>query len=124
MAEGLSVALPLRVDTLDGAYGLNKDLESMANQNLKMVILTNPGERIMSPSFGVGIRRLLFEPATPGTVETIKNRIQLQVKKYLPYIDLVNLRVFMSKTDATSLVVIIKYSIPAANIVKEFSLVV
>ena len=124
MAEGLSVALPLRIDTLDGAYGLNKDLESMANQNLKMVILTNPGERIMSPSFGVGIRRLLFEPATPGTVETIKNRIQLQVKKYLPYIDLVNLRVFMSKTDATSLVVIIKYSIPAANIVKEFSLVV
>jgi|TARA_R110000744_G_scaffold1593_1_gene5665 phage baseplate assembly protein W len=124
MAEGLSVALPLRVDTLDGAYGLNKDLESMANQNLKMVILTNPGERIMSPSFGVGIRRLLFEPATPGTVETIKNRIQLQVKKYLPYIDLVNLRVFMSKTDATSLVVIIKYSIPAVNIVKEFSLVV
>ena len=124
MAEGLSVALPLRVDTLDGAYGLNKDLESMANQNLKMVILTNPGERIMSPSFGVGIRRLLFEPATPGTVETIKNRIQLQVKKYLPYIDLVNLRVFMSKTDATSLVVIIKYSIPVVNIVKEFSLVV
>ena len=124
MAEGLSVALPLRIDTLDGAYGLNKDLESMANQNLKMVILTNPGERIMSPSFGVGIRRLLFEPATPGTVETIKNRIQLQVKKYLPYIDLVNLRVFMSKTDATSLVVIIKYSIPAVNIVKEFSLVV
>jgi len=40
MAEGLSVALPLAVNTTDGAYALNKDLESMANQNLKMVILT------------------------------------------------------------------------------------
>ena len=124
MAEGLSVALPLHISTLDGAYGLNKNLEDMASQNLKMVILTNPGERIMVPAFGVGVRRLLFEPATPGTISIVKDRIQQQVKKYLPYIDLINLRVFMSKTDATSLVIIIKYSIPAVNIVKEFSLVV
>ena len=54
MAEGLSVALPLEVNPNDGAYGVHKDLQSVARQSLKMLILTAPGERIMAPDFGVG----------------------------------------------------------------------
>ena len=38
-AQGLSVALPLRIDARDGAYGLNKNLLQVAEQNLKMIIL-------------------------------------------------------------------------------------
>ena len=60
MAEGLSVALPLRIDPIDGAYGLNKKVSEVASQNLRMIILTSPGERIMYPEFGVGIRQFLF----------------------------------------------------------------
>ena len=119
MAEGISVALPLSVTTADVAYGLHKDLESMAEQNLKMVILTNPGERIMQPDFGAGIRQLLFEPANTNTVEDVKNRIQTQVNRYLPYINLIELNVFVSETDAAALAVSLKYSIPAANIVSD-----
>ena len=51
MAEGLSVALPLEVNPNDGAYGVHKDLQSVARQSLKMLILTSPGERIMAPDF-------------------------------------------------------------------------
>tara|TARA_R100001129_G_C5298429_1_gene241825 strand:+ start:527 stop:949 length:423 start_codon:yes stop_codon:yes gene_type:complete len=121
MAEGLSVALPLAVNTTDGAYALNKDLESMADQNLKMVILTNPGERIMQPDFGSGIRQLLFEPATQGTADIVRDRIQQQVSRYLPYIDLVELQVFVSENDASALIISLKYSIPAANIVSDLT---
>jgi phage baseplate assembly protein W len=37
--------------------------DSLANvkQKLKMLILTNPGEKLMEPEFGVGIRKYLFE---------------------------------------------------------------
>lgn len=119
MAEGLSVALPLNINSVDGAYALHKDLAAMANQNLKMVILTNPGERIMQPDFGAGIRQLLFEPANANTVEDVKNRIQTQVNRYLPYINLIELNVFVSETDAATLAVSLKYSIPAANIVSD-----
>jgi len=119
MAEGLSVALPLAINTTDGAYALHKDLASMANQNLKMVVLTNPGERVMQPDFGAGIRQLLFEPANTNTVEDVKNKIQTQVNRYLPYINLLELNVFVSETDAATLAVSLKYSIPAANIVSD-----
>jgi len=126
MAQGLAVALPLRVDTVDGVYGLHKDLESMAAQNLKMVILTSPGERVMIPEFGVGIRNFIFEPNNPGTKEAITQRIQNQVSKYLPYINLIGIELFspnvMGSSDNTVLILKIKYSVPAANIVSNLTL--
>ena len=86
MAIGLSPKLPLTVDEVDGPYVLNKTLKQIATQNLKMLILTNPGERIMNPRFGVGVRRYLFENNSPAVYDEIRQRIQAQVRKYLNYI--------------------------------------
>jgi len=126
MAEGLSVALPLRIDPVDGAYGLNKTLVDMATQNLKMVILTSPGERIMEPEFGVGVRNYLFAQNSPGLSSQLRDRISQQVSKYLPYISLNNLQVFSPSisgdTDNTRLNIIINYSIPAANVVADLTI--
>ena len=94
MAQGLAVALPLGINEFDGAYGLHKDLISMAEQNLKMLILTSKGERCMSPNFGVGIRSYLFEQNTPGTISGLKADILAQVARYLPYISITDLQVF------------------------------
>ncbi len=60
--KGFSVKLPLSTDKIDGPYVLNKTLESTIKQNLKMLVLTEPGERVMNGNFGVGLKRLLFEP--------------------------------------------------------------
>ena len=53
--SGLSVALPLSVSDVFGPYDLNTTFQDLAQQNLKMLILTIPGERIMYPDFGVGL---------------------------------------------------------------------
>ena len=90
---GLSPKLPLTLDPADG-YALNKDLKELSRQNMKMLILTNPGERMMDPEFGVGagfgvgIAAYLFENNSPSTYSKIEARIQQQVAKYLPYINL------------------------------------
>ena len=128
MSQGLSVALPLRKDAVDGAYALNKSLRDMAEQNLKMVILTSPGERVMIPEFGVGIRDYLFEPNNSQTRDTIRDSIRVQVGKYLPYIRLMSLELFSPQmslqegTDNTALIIKIKYSIPAANVISELTI--
>ena len=126
MAEGLSVTLPLRIDPVDGAYGLNKTLVDMATQNLKMVILTSPGERIMEPEFGVGVRNYLFAQNSPGLSAQLRDRISQQVSKYLPYISLNNLQVFspsiLGDIDNTRLNIIINYSLPAANVVADLTI--
>ena len=128
MSQGLSVALPLRTDSVDGAYALHKSLKDMAEQNLKMVILTSPGERVMIPEFGVGIRNYLFEPNNNQTINTIRDRIREQVGKYLPYIKLMSLELFSPQIslqegiDSSALIVKIKYNIPAANVISELTI--
>jgi phage baseplate assembly protein W len=130
MAEGLAVALPLYIDSVDGAYGLHKGLIDMAEQNLKMIILTSPGERVMEPNFGVGIRSYLFAQNTPGTIATIKSRITNQVATYLPYIVIRNLQVASptilggttTEVDGTRINISLTYEIPAAAVVSNLTL--
>jgi len=72
----------------DGSYGFGMltEIEAVAKQNLKMLILTVPGERIMDPNFGVGLKKYLFEPLNQKTKGRIKSKIMSQAKKYLSYI--------------------------------------
>jgi hypothetical protein len=86
MASGLAPRLPLVFDDVFGPYGLITDFRALATQNLKMLILTNPGERIMDTEFGVGLKSYLFEQNTPSTYSEIDSKIRQQVQKYLPYI--------------------------------------
>ena len=84
--SGISVKLPLNIDSSDGPYALHKDIRGSIKQNLKMLILTIPGERIMDPDFGVGLIRLLFENDTADLRSKIHTRIRTQVRKYMPFL--------------------------------------
>ncbi len=86
MASGLAPKLPLVFDNVFGPYGLIEDFSSLAKQNLKMLILTSPGERMMDTDFGVGLKRYLFEQNTVSTYSDIDAEIRKQVQRYLPYI--------------------------------------
>ena len=88
MASGISVKLPLSISEDDGAYSLNKTLAESTQQNLKMLVLTAPGERVMDPLFGVGLRNFLFEMNEESTYALIGEKIREQVSKYLPFLDL------------------------------------
>lgn len=87
---GISVKLPLARDPIDG-FGLTKTYHEVAAQNFKMLMLTNPGERMMDPLFGVGIRNFLFEPNNEEIEEIIQTRILKQTAKYLPYIEVLEI---------------------------------
>ena len=82
---GYGAALPLRSGTRDG-ISLLATVGETIKQNLKMLVLTSPGERMWDPNFGVGMRNYLFEPLTTSTMGKIDARIKSQVKKYLPYV--------------------------------------
>jgi len=96
---GLSPKLPLRRDFEDG-FMLTKNFLELASQNLKNVVLTSPGERVMDPEFGVGIRRFLFRNDISSVKGEIRGRIKTQVRKYLPYLDIIS--VDISNLDTNS----------------------
>jgi len=90
MAIGFSPKLPLRHDATDGFYALNKTLGEVAKQNLKMLVLTAPGERLMDPAFGVGARNYLFEQ-TREAHNGLSSKILEQVRKYMPFIEIADI---------------------------------
>ena len=97
MAEGFSVSVPMQRDARDG-FKMNKTYKQVVAQNLTMLLLTSPGERIMDPSFGVGVRRFLFEQDSPITYSNLSARIYKQVSKYLSYLELEDVEFFSQGT--------------------------
>ena len=85
---GISPQLPVRNDDVDPAFGLNKTIKEAVAQNLKHLILTCPGEKMMDPTFGVGLRNFLFEPNMERIHSIIEGRIFSQVDKYLPFVSI------------------------------------
>ena len=113
--SGISVKLPLSIDTRHGPYSLHTRLKSMIKQNLKMLLLTIPGERVMDPEFGVGIQKFLFEHDTLDLRAHLSERISKQVMRYMPFLR-VRESILPSLTDLKTadqqrIGVIIRYSI-------------
>lgn len=106
-----SVKLPLTQDSGDG-YTMIKRIKALVKQNLKMLILTNPGERVMEPEYGVGIKQFLFENFESDVYSRIDNKIRDQVALYMPAVQITKLQFANSSPDTNTLSLFLEYSIP------------
>lgn len=100
MPKGFSAKLPLSYSKTDGPYLLTKTLEENARQNLKNLILTIPGERVMNSDFGVGFSSLLFENSNNQIIEDLRDRVISQVSKYLPFINITSVQASVQENTA------------------------
>lgn len=104
---GLSPKFPLHFSSL-GGYANNETVKEVVKQNLKNLVLTSPGERIMIPDFGVGLKNFLFEQNVESSVSILNQRLQNQVNKYMPFI---NIQEFSPEYEENQLIIKIKYFI-------------
>jgi hypothetical protein len=97
-----SFAPKLPMYTSNGKFVVINDSLQNIKQKLKMLILTSPGEKIMEPDFGVGIKKYLFEGEKSAVSYTfdefgqvnqttltslsdiVKQKIISQAVKYIP----------------------------------------
>ena len=68
--------------------GVNQSISDML-----ILLLTNPGERVMNPNFGTPLRKLLFEPNDPTTALAAKTMIINSIKMWEPRIAIQNINV-------------------------------
>ena len=121
--SSIAVRLPLSLDDTDG-FGMLKRIREVIKQNLKMLILTEPGERIMDPRFGVGMKRFLFENFSDSVYSQIDSRIREQVRIYMPDVSIRQINFYLIDPDTNSVAFRMEYSIPsiAANDLIEFTI--
>jgi|TARA_R110000824_G_scaffold99248_1_gene236451 phage baseplate assembly protein W len=110
----LSVRLPLERNSSDG-FQMIKSFKDMIKQNFKMLLLTSPGERVMEPEFGVGLRQYLFENFSESTFAKIERNILKQAKIYLPAVAIEEVFFTAMDENANALSVRIKYAVPNLN---------
>ena len=75
----------------EGVFYSSYTTKEQVKSNLLNVLLTEPGERLYNPLFGVGIRNLLFEQGID--LEKLKSRIKLQTEMYVPEIAITDVSV-------------------------------
>lgn len=64
------------------------DVKELVKFHLTNLLLTNPGEKISDPNYGVGIRKMLFENVTIGVLNLWRDKIADAITDYLEYINL------------------------------------
>lgn len=114
MAFGISPVIPLQRDDDDGFYSLTKNLAQNVQQNFKNLVLTAPGERVMIPNFGVGLKNYLFENNELDTQATIAEKINEQVVAYMPFIQIDDIQ--FHGDDQQILAIQIVYSVPSVSL--------
>jgi phage baseplate assembly protein W len=84
----LGIGINRRSD-INGIFPVNYTTLSQAKDNLRNLILTRKGERLMQPEFGCDVWKTLFEPLGDGLIETtIENSIVEAVSIWLPYLNI------------------------------------
>lgn len=115
----LSPALPLRIDSTDGAYKNIDNYKDLVMQHVKMLVLTSPGERIMDPNYGVGVRQFLFEQNTLNLKSNLTARIRKQFNAYLPYLEVRDILFLEPQDNLNAFSLKIVYEIIPLNILQE-----
>lgn len=89
--------------------------EDDIRQAIRIILGTSPGERIMRPEFGCGLRALAFEPLSTTTIALARHRVEEALVTWEPRIDLLEVRAAADQASPGLLLIDIQYRVRATN---------
>ena len=87
----------------DGFFKGTKTTEDAIKSNIRLLLLTQRGERVMQPNLGINLRRFLFEPITENTAVEIENDIVQTFSYWLPFVQIRDIQIDLSSQDANQI---------------------
>jgi len=117
--KAIGVKIPF---TKKGVFQFNYTTKDQIKSNLINLLLTSPGERYHEPSYGVGLREILFEPNSSKNerISVLKSKIDQNINIHIPQIEINTLDV--SSVDK-ELLIKISYTVLLDNDTNEISLI-
>jgi len=91
-------------------------------ESIRVLLLTDTGERLQRPAFGSDLRPLLFEPNTPATRHQVRSRIERALEAWEPRIELEAVQVEADPEDDRAAVATIAYRLVATRAPESLSL--
>ena len=97
---------------LPPGFGWVSEAEAV-EQAIHTLVLTEPGERLRRPDYGVGLRRWLFSANSPGLRTQISQAIEEALLRHEPRIQLLEVVISSEPRQPTVLLIAIHYEIKA-----------
>jgi phage baseplate assembly protein W len=82
---------------------------------IRVILQTDPGERLRSPGFGAGLDQFLFEPNTVATHRLLQDRIVSALAAWEPRISVESVDVVSDPDDPEAAIVTIAYRLVATQ---------
>jgi phage baseplate assembly protein W len=97
-----------------GSLGYVNDDENV-EQSLRILLLTDFGERVMRSDFGCRAPRLVFAPGSVQSLGLLESTIREAVRDWEPRVDLESVRAEVDVEDETRVTVNISYLVRQSN---------
>ena len=105
----VGIDLPFRKSTgVEGYFASTTTTLAAVRTDIKNLLVTRQGERLMQPTLGMKLNRFLFEQITPEKVEEMKMSIFESFKQWLPYVIIRNLYIEEEETTGLANVLVVR----------------
>lgn len=91
-----------------GAIAL-RDGADKVRESIRIILDTEPGERVMRPGFGCGLRRYLMHPNVEATRALIKHDVERALAAFEPRIELRSIDVLPDPAEPSRVDIVIAY---------------
>lgn len=117
---GQGLSFPPRVGA-DGRLAWSEGEENV-RESIRVILLTEPAERLMREEFGCGLRRFLFEPNTVTTRTLIREAVANAIKAREPRVRVEQVTVEPDAEDPRLVAVEIHFRLVATQALARMSL--
>jgi phage baseplate assembly protein W len=117
---GRGISFPPRVGA-DGRVAWSGGPDNI-REMIRVVLLTDPGERVQLPDFGGRLRALLFEPNTVATRRLVQEQIERALQLWEPRITVRAVTVDEDADDPRAAVAVIDYQLVASQSAEQLTL--
>jgi phage baseplate assembly protein W len=100
------------------------DGEANVRECIRIILMTEPNERVRRPKFGAGLGRFLFEPNAPSTHLLIREAIERALAQWEPRVRIEQVTVVPDGTDPQAAVATIEYRLVATGARERVALTV
>ena len=111
---GIGWSFPVQPDAAE-RDAQQAEYEEDIRQSIRIILETNPGERVMRPDFGSGLMTMVFEPANYTTIALVKQRVEQALVLWEPRIDVRDVKVTVGGVARNRLDIDIGYQVRSTN---------
>jgi phage baseplate assembly protein W len=89
--------------------------EEDIRESLHILLFTSPGERIMQPSYGCGLRSMTFESISESTITELKDIVERGILFFEPRVTLNAVRIDTGRVYDGMLEIVLDYTVRSTN---------